>query len=387
MYWFAVWSMFALFVQQPKTPSGAAKFEGPYAVGQIQGTVIDEASGLVASRIHNDLLWTHNDSGDDPRIFALSTKGAIQCTVRLKGASNVDYEDIAIGPGPEKNVNYLYVADIGDNESKRANIIVYRFAEPNVSGKTSIDVTPERIQLTYPDGARDAEALFIDPATQDLYIITKREMRSRVYRAKAPLEGGVTRRLDFVTDLPINLVTAADISSTGNEVLVKNYTYTYYWRRTNKENFAAMFKRVPAKVTYMPEPQGEAVCFAAADAGFYTISERPSGELQTSLHFYAPTAYDHLKDPSQPSIRFGKSQDTDGIYDLTYTVPTESKVTIITCNEAMMKIKAEELGNVNAGEQTTEIDLRDRPSGTYIVVATIGKRFAAVVIEHKGVKN
>lgn len=386
MYWVALLSVLALFVQQPKAPSGAAKFEGPYAVGQLPNGTVDEASGLAASRVNNNVLWTHNDSGDDPRVYAITTKGAVQCTIRLKGAAHVDYEDIAVGPGPNKGVSYVYVADIGDNESKRKNIIVYRFPEPDITRSTSIEVTPERIQLTYPDGARDAEALFIDPKTQDLYIITKREMRSRVYRAAAPLEGGSTRRLDLVTDLPINLTTAADISSTGTEVLVKNYTFTYYWRRNNNETLGAMFKRKPSKVAYMPEPQGEAICFGADDAGFYTVSERPTQELTTSLHYYpksklgAPSAY-------KPQISIAPSNDTKGIYDLTYTVPTESTVNIIICNEAMMKIEEFNLGSRKAGEQTKKIDLTDRPAGTYIVVVTQGKRFAAVVVEHSSLRS
>ena len=95
-------------------------------------------------------LWTHNDSGDGPRVLALDRRGRLQREVAVSGAEAVDWEDIAI------RGRTLYVGDIGDNLAQRPNVAVYRFAEPP-PGRPS--VAAERIDLRYPDGAarrRDA---------------------------------------------------------------------------------------------------------------------------------------------------------------------------------------------------------------------------------------
>ena len=95
-------------------------------LGRIDDAAIDESSGLVASRTNPGLYWTHNDSGDGPNIYALDERGAHRGTWRVKGASAQDWEDIAAGRGPQAGVSYPYIGDIGDNEARRSEIIVYR---------------------------------------------------------------------------------------------------------------------------------------------------------------------------------------------------------------------------------------------------------------------
>src|SRR5437867_2032775 len=93
--------------------SAAPTFAGGVSQGTVAVAGLNEASGLVASRNNANVLWTHNDSGDSARVFALDTQGRKLGIYTLPGAANVDYEDIAIGPGPVTNVQYLYVGDIG----------------------------------------------------------------------------------------------------------------------------------------------------------------------------------------------------------------------------------------------------------------------------------
>ena len=42
----------------------------------------------------------------------------------------LDVEEVTLGPGPEDGADYLYVGDIGDNDSRRFEITVVRFKEP-----------------------------------------------------------------------------------------------------------------------------------------------------------------------------------------------------------------------------------------------------------------
>ena len=90
-------------------PNTKAPFSLPEIAGDIQTSDIQESSGIVASRAHASALWTHNDSGGEPKIYPISTTGEGMGTFFLEGAQNRDWEDIAIGPGPQPDVNYIYV--------------------------------------------------------------------------------------------------------------------------------------------------------------------------------------------------------------------------------------------------------------------------------------
>lgn len=364
-------------------------FDGPFGVGELRKGLVDEASGIAAGRLNKHLLWIHNDSGDAPMVYAITPRGEMRCSVRVEQAKHVDWEDIAIGPGPQPGIPYLYLGDIGDNAGKRSSITVYRVAEPRVEdGTTMMSVAAEALTLTYPDGARDAEALIVDPLTQDLYIITKREAKSRIYMVKAPHSTGSTRKLTFVGELPMNFITAGDISPTGNEIVLKNYVYTYYWSRTGSEPLSTALKRSPTRITYMPEPQGEAICFSEAGTGYYTISERADTAFATEVVYYGRRSGE-LGDPvppvdrDRPNMTLSPSRDTEGIYDLRYTVPLYAPIKIYVTNAVMMKVRIVEEHTNEAGLQEREIDLIDAPNGTYVVVLRTGDLYNAMPLEVK----
>ena len=130
--------------------------------------MLNEASGITASRRVQGRLWAVNDSGQ-PVIYALDASGAVSGQVRLMGATDEDWEAIAVGPCPSGSC--VYIGDIGDNNATRTNISVYRLPEPAEPQSTA---APDTIHATYPDGAHDAEALVITP-DGTLYVITKGE--------------------------------------------------------------------------------------------------------------------------------------------------------------------------------------------------------------------
>src|SRR5215213_7691535 len=87
-------------------------FSAGVQTGTIQNSLITEASGIAASRINSNVLWTHNDSGNPAQLFAMTPAGTNLGTYSITGASNDDWEDIAIGPGPAFGAQYLYIGDI-----------------------------------------------------------------------------------------------------------------------------------------------------------------------------------------------------------------------------------------------------------------------------------
>lgn len=260
------------------------KFLAGQQVGTIKSDLIDEASGLAASRKNPYVLWTHNDKGGSARLFAVNIDGTHLGIYNLSSASNRDWEDIAIGPGPVDGVDYLYIGNIGDNDSQYASITVYRVPEPQVDyDQSPVNVTltgVETITLQYPDGARDAETLMVDPPTKDIYIISKRDEHPRLYRAPYPQSTTQITMMEYKCELPWRAriygdwVTAGDISPDGSMVIVRSYFSAWLWLRPADANLWKAFSSPPCDVPLFLEPQGEAICFDGKGDGYFTISEK-----------------------------------------------------------------------------------------------------------------
>jgi len=155
---------------------------------------LGEASGLTASRRNPQLLWAHNDSGD-PTIYALGVDGTVRGRLRMAGASVGDWEAITTGPCPGGSC--LYVGDIGDNDTSRSTITIYRTPEPLATDAATAPVSA--FEGAYPDGAQDAEAMFVVDGS--LYVITKGEKSPiRIYRFPA-LQSGPALKLVRVATL------------------------------------------------------------------------------------------------------------------------------------------------------------------------------------------
>ena len=263
--------------------------------GIIQTALIQEASGLVMSRVHMDACWTHNDSGGEPKIYLISTTGESKGSYLLKGTENRDWEDIAMGPGPDPDFNYIYVGEIGDNNARYEEKKIFRFPEPSAQpGQNKVDTIQhvDVIRFIYPDGKRDAETLLVDPFTKDIYVISKRETSVHIYRAAYPQDLTKVITLEMLGQLPMisrnegDQIVGGDISEDGKEVLLKAYNKIYYWKRDDQNtSIADLLKSPPVELPYVPEPQGEAITFATDGSGYYTLSEK-NITTQQQLLFY-----------------------------------------------------------------------------------------------------
>jgi hypothetical protein len=123
-------------------------------------------------------------------------------------------------------------------------------------------------------GPRDTEAFIVDPITRDIYIFSKNEKKNiRVFRLPHPQSTTEVMEAELVMQLPIPKVVAADISADGRELLVKNYTHVFYWRKEPNEPIPSVLERDPLSLPYTTEPQGEAITFDRAGGGYFTLSE------------------------------------------------------------------------------------------------------------------
>lgn len=268
--------------EKPNTPRSG--FAGAQSLGRIDLT-LEEASGLVASRANPGYLWTHNDSGDVARIFLIDQEGNIRFTCTLMGATHRDWEDIAIGPGPDTLKTYLFIADTGDNRQQYPYKYIYYLEEPVLQGKVADTIrTWQRMTIRLDDGIRDCETLLADPVTKSLFLVSKREDSVRVYEIRSPFKADTLTANRQLT-LPYHNITAGDLSPDGREVLLRSYTAVYYWPRPAGSSLADALRMPATSLLYEPEPQGEAIAFRLDGTGYFTLSESPQGN-RAHLLFY-----------------------------------------------------------------------------------------------------
>ena len=237
---------------------------------------INEISGIAASHTAPQHLWGHEDSGNPPQLFLINTDGTVVKKLYLKGTVNRDWEDMTRAGGD------LYIGDIGDNNRSFSKYAIYKFAEPTPNQDTVYSF--EKIWYQYPDGAHDAEALLVDPATKDIFIITKRDKPSLIYKIAFPYSSTELNTAVRIGQLTYNGVVSAALSPDAKQIIVKTYNTLRYYDVSNRTIEAAL-QTTPVALPYTKEPQGEAVTFAVDNSGFFTLSEkRFSGTV--NLYFY-----------------------------------------------------------------------------------------------------
>lgn len=125
-------------------------------LGKITEPEIRECSGVVASHRYPGVFWTHNDSGNREVLYAIRRNGTLIGTWPITDAHFVDWEEITFDT--EGN---LLLADTGDNHCWRRHGYIHRVKEPDPT-KPSGPITIEHSWiLTYPNGPRDVEAIFV----------------------------------------------------------------------------------------------------------------------------------------------------------------------------------------------------------------------------------
>lgn len=267
--------------------------------GKLSSKDLNEASGIAASKLNPGVLWSHNDSGDKSRIFAVSINGQILGKLSLTGIKANDWEDICIGPGPSDSQDYIYIGEIGDNDEKITVKSIIRLKEPKIElidGKYEVETSDfDVIYFKYPDKPLDSEALMIDPITKDLFVVSKRTDFAEVYNIPNPQISSDTLTAVKVATLNIgeaktnnmfSRVCASDISKDGSEILIKNYDSIYYYPRHSGQSIAEALSKDFMAVKYTMEPQGEGICFDSDGSGFFTLSEESPLRLQQYLYYY-----------------------------------------------------------------------------------------------------
>jgi len=186
---------------------------------------VNENSGLIFWR---NMIWTHNDSGGEPAIYAIDTaSGKILQTITLTGASNVDWEDIT------HDEAFIYVGDVGNNRGTRKDLKIYKIPKNRIPEKGDANISQfSEISFSYADQANfekrmnrhnfDCEA--ITAIGDSIYLFTKNWGNQWTSVYALPKVGGnyiIKPKTDFNIG---GLVTAAAVSPSGNLSIIQPCT-------------------------------------------------------------------------------------------------------------------------------------------------------------------
>ena len=234
----------------------------------IEDRNIREASGLVKSKLNSDvkthkhaIFWTHNDSGDRARVFAIRVGGApgssnvveetadvsVVAEVTILNAGARDWEDLALWQDRDDGMKQKLCA--GDIGSYRGEVVIYCFPEPKLSNYKNVSFTKkeylkvsytEKIRLRYPSNEKhDAETLLVDPHTAQFLIVTKKNNNKGGLYVSEPIRSlsrSTSNALKFIRKIKLygtsSGATGGDISWSGKKIVLKSYgRYVYEYTR------------------------------------------------------------------------------------------------------------------------------------------------------------
>jgi hypothetical protein len=210
---------------------------------ELRGTRgLTENSAAAMSSASGGVLFSINDSGHKPELFAIDTTGADRGVWDITRASNRDWEALAVGPcGKERCV---YIGDVGDNDARYVSRRIYRVREPEPRDSAFRGtLAAERVEFRYRDGPNDVEAMFI-ALNGDAFLITKRPVRERgvlrraqVYRV--PAEAWSNHQLNWAETVdsltivpgstPLRTISDAALSPDGKHLAVLTYAEVFIY--------------------------------------------------------------------------------------------------------------------------------------------------------------
>lgn len=268
----------------------------PTVLGALGDARLIEVSGVVPSPTTPDLLWVHNDSGDDAAIYAIRRDGSLRGRVRLP-VQVTDVEDIAVATCPDKSGPCLFLADTGNNAGDRADAAIYIFPEPvpradGTFGDDAVASSVQRIDASSTAGLPagiDIEAMAALPDGETILLIEKVDADvARIFALTAPLSSSVASEVGSVrTESPAGIrlarmVTSATVHPGGLALLVRTYTGIFESRFASLDDIKNPGDLSMTTVTFGPfsEPQGEAVSYDEDGEGIISISEAKGGEAK-----------------------------------------------------------------------------------------------------------
>lgn len=248
---------------------------------------VTEASGMTFSRRDPEKLWILNDSGCSAELHLTGSDGADLGHVTVKGARNVDWEDIASFESGGRS--WLLIADTGDNDAKRPERSLLLLEEPAppaggaaISGEVAVS---REIRFRYAGGPRDCEAVAVDSVNRRILLVSKRTQPPELHELPLdPVDGGdplTTRRIGTLrTEAPggglipfRDQPTGMDISADQSLAAIVTYYGVFLFPRKPAESWEAAFARPPLVLAPHQTAQAESIALSRDGATIRVVSE------------------------------------------------------------------------------------------------------------------
>lgn len=245
---------------------------------------ISEASGMALSGRHDDCIWLHNDSGDQPRLYLVGATGRTRAVLRLEGVEATDWEDMcAFRSG---DASWLLVGDFGDNGgdrgAERPGCRLWLFPEPDFQLPPA-DAQPLQhalrppieVRFSWPGGARDCESVAVDVAGSQILLCTKAKASvAAIHSIPLDLQTKLqVREAGLVCRLAVPYATAMDISPDGRRLAIVNPLSGVLFEKSAGQAWSEVLVSPPQILTLPPRAQGETVCFESDSRALLVGSE------------------------------------------------------------------------------------------------------------------
>lgn len=249
---------------------------------------LEENSGIVTLR--DSTIWLIEDNGNKDDIYKVDFKGNILKSFEVKNAKNNDWEDLA-----KDQDDNVYIADIGNNNNYRKDLVVYKIPNPETEPGDKIDA--EKIEFYYPEQKEfppnksqrfyDAEALL--HYGNSLYIATKNRSNpftGQVFIYKIPdvkgkYEAKLIGTLQICKDWKTCQITGMDISPDGKKIVLLSYGKIFVLSNFSKDDFS---KASIQEIDLGNRNQLESICFL--DSTTLLLSDEVSHGQGGNLYRY-----------------------------------------------------------------------------------------------------
>jgi hypothetical protein len=275
--------------------------------------IISESSGLV--RTNKGTFWSHGDGGNAAELYEFDSTGNLLRTLKFSNATNIDWEDIT-----RDDKGNLWLGDVGNNDSDRDNLVLYRVGNPDLHDSTRVHAgilkltLEDQTVIPAPVGNRNFDIEGIASFKDSIILVTKNRASpssgyAKIYWLPGITGQAVARLIDSIyteTYIQLGRITGADYYAAGqllvltslHQVFVMPFKGTKIDPKTIKRyrfpfhnnQFESIVMRSPSEV-YLTAEKPSILCRAVlSDSSFlYPLAAKELDQLH--VYVYQNTVY------------------------------------------------------------------------------------------------
>jgi hypothetical protein len=259
---------------------------------ELQAPQLTESSGLAFSGIDPNCVWSHNDSGGQPRLFGFDDQGKFRCQIFLAGVRAVDWEDMSAFVDEKPR---LIVADVGDNDAARSAVSLYLFDEPNPRRSQTIKHYQHLI-VHYPDGPMNCESVAVDTKHRRILLLGKSALVTTLYQIPLPARepnadasnGSESEGTQQAENVPVDVVaepvaklalpmaTGMDLCPRTGDLWITSYLSAYHYSAAAAPTLKDLLQTVPEIIDLPKLRQIEAIAVDSRGRVWVTSEGKPA---------------------------------------------------------------------------------------------------------------